>query len=198
MKATIKLFFLSLILVTFFIVFSKHSRATEGTIELRSTTGQNFRCYAASLQMQDLAYNLPFTCRNLIYPIEETIFNYVLWATPTDGTNALRLGVLGLGKGEFRVVKPFTNLFVTTEQNPGVGLPEGKVVMKGNVNPIDFLETPTTPTPTPEGQISEPELPKPLSTRDKLFLALRRAGIAALLALVALIGLIFVITRSRG
>ena len=77
--------------------------------------------------------------------------------------------------------------------------------MKGEIKEVEFLEEAATPTPTPaeeEEAVSEEEKVEApvqaLSTRQKLLLALRRAGIAALVALVAIIGLIFVVTRSRG
>lgn len=178
------------------------SYASEGLIELRSTTSENYKCFAASLQMQSQEYKIPTTCRNLIYPIDSTIFHYITWATPLDGGPAVRLGALGLGKVEFRTRIPFSELFVTTERVGGTKTPQGDVVMRGSVEPIDFLQTEFEPTPTPEeidGQpIPTPEEERKLSTRDRLVLGLKRAGIISLVALVALIGLIFVITRSKG
>jgi hypothetical protein len=177
--------------------------ASEGTVELRSTTGNNYRCYTSSLLMQDLNYTILVSCRDLIYPAGFDIFNYVLWATPADGDKPIKLGKLDFGKKQFRIKKAFSNLFITTEQDAGVRSPAGEVVMRGGVQPISFLASPTTPTPTPEGQEAEEELAKaktgePSSVRERLSLALRRAGVVAVFAFAAVLGLIFVITRSRG
>ncbi|KKQ52269.1 hypothetical protein A2865_02355 [Candidatus Woesebacteria bacterium RIFCSPHIGHO2_01_FULL_39_17] len=180
-------------------------RASEGTVELRSTTVEPYRCWAASVRMQNQEYRIPFTCKYLIYPADENIFNYVVWATPKEGGNPIKLGTLGLGKGEFKTKKSFTGLFVTTEMSKETKTPQGQTVMKGEIKEVEFLEEAATPTPTPaeeEEAVSEEEKVEApvqaLSTRQKLLLALRRAGIAALVALVAIIGLIFVVTRSRG
>ena len=200
----LKLLLIVIVSITLFTVSKSEVSASDGTFELRSTQGTDSRCYAASLMMQDGVYTVLVSCRDLIYPGEYGLVNYVLWAQPTDGSNPVNLGLLGYGKATFRSRKPFSSLFVTIEGQVG-GKPAGKEVMTGSVNPDTFLERPTTATPTPAGEISEPgktstqtQPTQPVSTRDKLFLALKRAGIAALIALVALIGLIFVVTRARG
>ncbi|OGM25117.1 hypothetical protein A2962_02335 [Candidatus Woesebacteria bacterium RIFCSPLOWO2_01_FULL_39_61] len=192
---------------TLLFLFKNKVLASDGTVELRSTQGTDSRCFAASLLMEDLAYTILVSCRDLIYPGEFGLINYALWAQPTDGTSTVFLGLLGYGKSTVRIAKPFNSLFVTIESQIGA-TPTGRVVMRGNVSPVTFLDRPTTATPTPgeetkqgEEQTQEGEQEQeqqPQSTRDKLFLALRRAGIAALIALVALIGLIFVVTRARG
>jgi succinate dehydrogenase/fumarate reductase flavoprotein subunit len=79
--------------------------------------------------------------------------------------------------------------------------------MRGNVQRITFLDRETTPTPNPSGTIAqsnnagEEVTPTPVtgqSTGEKLMTALRRAGLAAFLAFLALIGLVFAITKARG
>ncbi len=200
----------SILVMGLLFLITKTAKASEGKIELRSTTSEDYKCLAISLRMQNLEYRIPFSCRNLIYPAGENIFNYVMWATPTSGGNTIKLGALGLGKGEFKTKSSFSDLFVTTESKKDVKTPTGSVVMRGNVESWEFLETQTSPTPTltpapgeeQPSQESQPEEDQPqkqeLSTRQKLVLALQRAGIAALFALVALIGIIFVVSRSRG
>ncbi len=195
-----------LLLFVLFFLISKRAIASEGTIELTSRTGEQTRCYVASLRMQNLEYKMLFSCKYLIYPVDETIFNYVMWAQPKDGGKAIKLGTIGLGKGEFKTRTPFTSLFVTTESNKDTKTPSGKIVMSGNVQPIKFLEEEkiSTQTPSPEGEKNQKEETqkseekKELSTKDKFILAFKRAGIAALLALVCLIGIVFVVSRSRG
>lgn len=174
--------------------------ASEGTFEIRSVGSEDSRCFAASLLMSNGRYEVTVSCRDLIYPPQPEISFYVIWATPQAGGSTIRLGELGVGRAKFEAKVPFTSLFVTLEQNKNAKSPTGTVIMRGQLEKIAFLERPSTPTPTLEkaeetNGTSETKEP---TTREKLFLALRRAGIAALLALVALVGLIFVITRSRG
>ncbi len=189
----------TIIAAGFLFFFTKVSFASEGTIEMLSTTAEDYRCWVASVRMQNQDFRIAFTCRNLIYPVDDNVFNYVLWTQPLDGSKPVKLGVLGLGKGEFRTQKPFSELFVTTEKSKDVKSPENPVIMRGSVESLEaFFGRPTpTPTPTPEKKTTEAG-GQELTTRQKLLLALRRAGIAALIALVAIIGLVFVITRSRG
>ena len=198
-----KLFLRSIVGSFILLIFSfKLVSATEGTFELRSTDTNNYKCFAASLQMQDLNYTILLSCRNLIFPLDETIYSYILWANPESGGNAFRIGLVNLGRGEYKVKPAFTSLFITAEQNPGVKNPTGKVVMKGSIKPITFLEKEVTseeesnenagaasPTPTPQTL-------KP-SIRDRILSGLKRAGLATGLALVAILGLVFVLTRPK-
>jgi hypothetical protein len=187
------------------LLFTKNALASEGTVELRSTTSEEYRCFVASLQMQDLKFRVLVSCRNLIYPADENVFNYVLWGTPTEGGNPIRFGTLDLGKAAFSTKTAFSNLYVTTERSRKEKSPTGTVVMRGDLQPIEFLEEVTTPTPTPESegqpeeeQQTQEEQQQELTTRERLIIGLRRAGIVSLLALIAIIGLVFVISRSRG
>ena len=191
----------TIIALLFFSVIASDSLASEGTIELRSLNDKNYRCYAASLQIENNVYNILVSCRNLLYPSDENVISYVMWATPSDGSGEIKLGALGYGKATFKTNSPFSNLFVTTELDSRVRSPNGSVVMRGNVQSIGFLtqaengiqeelqeEFQPEPTPTPIKQ---------LTTRERLLVGLRRAGLVSFLALVAIIGLVFVITRSR-
>jgi hypothetical protein len=197
------------ILVVFivFFVLPGMVKASEGNIELRSTTREAYRCYAASILMQDQNYNILVSCREIIYPAGDTVFSYILWAQPTDGSAARRLGELGYGRLAAKMNIPFNSLFVTTEPSAGVRTPSGPVVMRGGVSPITFLDRATTGTPVPTlangerptGDVTLTPVPEEgQTTGSRLGTALRRAGLAALLALIAIIGLIFAITRSRG
>jgi hypothetical protein len=193
--------FLTLILATTLFLASKNSvSASEGTFELRSTNQYTYRCFAASLQMQSLNYNVAVSCRDLIYPVDTTIFSYILWANPADGSKPVKLGPLNLGKAVFNVKPAFASLFVTTEQNPNTKDPNGAIVMKGSIIPISFLEKPGTPAPTaaPGEETSEgTPTPKP-AVSQRLLTGLKRAGLASALALIAILGLVFVLTRPRG
>lgn len=213
MKGIRLVLFSIMTLVTGLFVFSTNTHASEGLIEMRSTTRETYRCFASSILMQDQNFNVNVSCRELIYPAGNTVFTYVLWAQPVDGGNPRRLGELGYGRLAAKLNLPFNQLFVTTETKGNVGKPGGPVVMRGNVSTITFLDRATSPTPTPVGQTSNGTnetitgTPNPdssitptegASTGSKIATAFKRAGLAALLALLALIGLVFAITRSKG
>lgn len=192
-------------LVIFFslLFFSfKIASASEGTFELRSTDTNKYKCFAASLQMQNLSYQVLISCRNIIFPVDDTIFTYILWANPKDGGNALKLGSIGLGRGEYTVKTAFTSLFITAEQNGGVKAPAGKVVMRGSIKPVSFLEKEITANnnnetvKNEEEQVAEPT-PTKTSVRDRLLTGIKRAGLASGLALIAILGLVFVLTRPK-
>lgn len=182
--------------------------ASDGTFELRSTTQYDYRCFAASLLMQNANYKIIVSCRNILYPvpIEGANYSYVLWANPIDGGNPIKLGGIGLGKGEYATKKAFASLFITTEKNAKANAPAGEVVMRGSVKPITFLEKPTSDTTqqtdnnTQEGENkTESPTPEPTKTsvRDRLIVGLKRAGLASGLALVAILGLVFILTRPK-
>ena len=178
--------------------------ASEGTFELRSTDDNNYKCYAASLLMQNLNYKIILSCRNILFPVDETIFTYMLWANPSAGGKPVKLGSVGLGKGEYVTKIAFTSLFVTTEQNVNTKEPARNVVMKGSIKPILFLEKEITEssdekTEDGEKEISPSPTPKAsdLSTRERLITGFKRAGLATGLALVSILGLVFVLTRPR-
>lgn len=188
--------------VSFFIIglflLAKTTFASEGTVELRSTTDKDYRCFAASLLMENASYKVIVSCRDLIYPPQPDLFTYIIWATPLDEGNPVKFGELGIGKASFETKESFSNLFVTTERNRGVRRPEGQVVMRGSVESITFLDRPTTPTPTPSTTEQEGEPAKAeLTTGQKLTLALRRAGLVIFLALAATVGLVFILTRPK-
>jgi hypothetical protein len=205
-----KSFFTLLLTFVFFSLACKftfsEAQASVGLVELRSTNREDYRCFASSLFLPNNRYDVAINCVDLVFPISQSqnLF-YIVWVTPTDGKPPARLGDLGKGLVRFESGLPFSRIFVTVEANPNTRTP-GITVMTGAVVPIEYLQRPTTPTPTlevkpTEGQDGDQEggtSTTNLSTRDKLLLALKRAGIAAVIALVAIVGLIFVVTRSRG
>jgi hypothetical protein len=184
------------------------ARASEGTIELRSMTKDSYRCYATSVLMQDFNYLVSVTCRDLIYPANDSILYYVLWGTPVGGGNPIRFTELGLGRVSFKTKSQFTKLFVTIETNPKARTPSSDVVMRGDLETIRFLERPISTTPTTAPVIDQnnitvtptitEESTEALSTKDKLFIAMRRAGIVAGVVLVVLVGVVFAVTKSKG
>lgn len=196
-----------IILLTLLFSFTKKANASEGIFELKSITDQPTRCFATSFLFENRKYKIILGCRDLIYPPEADLFTYVLWASPIEGGKDLRLGTLGFGKGLYETTRAFNKLFVTIEQKKQITKPSNNIVMRGNLEKIDFLENSPTPTPTPKVTELEKEIDKeskekipeqkPLTTRQKLVIGLKRAGIVAFLALIVLTGLIFVVTRAR-
>jgi hypothetical protein len=198
-----------LIVFVFFASFVADTKASEGNVNLLSITNDKYRCYAASLLMSSNKYKILVGCRDLLFPPDENLFTYVMWATPVSGSKPIKLGSIGGGRAEFSTKTAFSNLFVTMEQSSKVRVPGG-VVMRGNVESITILETRPENTPTPsdekidgdEDETKNGEEPQDktqnLSTRDRLVLGLKRAGLVSFLALIALVGLIFVVSRSRG
>lgn len=194
----IKLLLTGIILIVAVLIVPKTTYASEGTIELRSTTGESYRCYAASIQMIDLNYTIPITCRDLLYPAGEDIFTYLVWATPINGGKPIKLGALGLGRATFKTKAKFSSLFVTTEKNSKTKTPSGTIVMRGDVKKITFLEGSKTPGLEEESVFEKEATPSPTpSTRERLVAGLKRAAVVSVLALGALIGLVFVLTRKR-
>jgi len=174
--------------------------ASEGTFELRSTDSNNYRCFVASLQMQNLTYNVAISCREIVFPLDTTIYSYILWANPSSGGSPIKIGNIGLGRAQFSTKTNFSSLFITGEQNPNVKVPTGNVIMKGSIKPITFLETetPTTTSSPGEQSVSPTLTPGPqTSLRDRILTGLKRAGLATGLALVAIFGLVFVLTRPK-
>ncbi len=196
-KLLVVLFFSA---IFFSVVKSTSAAMKAGSFELRSTDGGKYFCYAYSQLMQNLSYKVLITCENILFPVDETIFSYQLWANPKDGTKAVKLGSIGLGIAEFNTKPEFTSLFITAEQNPNVKDPTGKVVMKGSVKPITFLEKPTQAevTAAPGTTASPTQTPaQKTSIRDRLLTGLKRAGLASGLALIAILGLVFILTRPK-
>lgn len=185
-------------------------KASEGEIEMVNTAKDKYRCYALSVLLESVGYRVLITCRDLIYPPQSEFLSYIVWAKPLDGGTPKRLGKLGVGKAEFRTQQSFASLFVTIEKGDGTNsrTPSGQTVMSGDIKAIDFLTKPPSPTPTvnpdnnTEEEISTDEgkttPDSTVSTKDKILLGLKRAGLVSIIAIIAIMGLVFVITRSKG
>ncbi|MGD8744244.1 MAG: hypothetical protein PVJ52_01450 [Candidatus Woesebacteria bacterium] len=181
----------------FVLFFPKQAKASEGTVDLRDLTGRGYRCYAASVQMIDLSYRILITCRDLLYPAGDDIFNYILWGTSEEKGEVMKFGTLGFGRAEFKSSRAFTELYISTEKSTRTKEPEGPIVMRGRVRPIEFLQGPVTPG-LDEVEPIETATPTPTpSTRERLIEGLRRAAVVSIIALVSLGALIFVLTRKR-
>lgn len=150
-----------LTLIAYAFLVSGTAHASEGQTNLQSVIGDNSTCNAKSALMTDNRYTILITCKDLIYPPTPDTNAYIVWATPSDGDNPVRLGALGFGRAQFRTPESFSNLFVTRErvnsQNLGSIRTPGTVVMRGNVAvdptaPVIFEE----PVPAEEEIIATP------------------------------------------
>ncbi len=182
-------------------IFVPKVYANEGDIELRSSINHSNRCLASSHTNSKNTFTLLVSCRNLNYTPTSQVIRYLLWASPVNSNEPLLVGDLNFGKGEFIINYPFNSLFVTIEQTGNPKSPTGQVIMRGNVEPYDFLD-PTGPTPTvsEEQPDEDPQIvveitPTPESGISGL---LKRGGVVVSIILLGLlIGFIFIITRPR-
>lgn len=171
------------------------AEASEGYFELRNRVNENARCWAASVLMQDLKYQILVSCRDIIYPGGTEVFSYVAWANPIDGDNPIKLGTIGLGKVQFNTNKAFSSLFVTKEINPKERSPQGTVVMQGGLQRITLLDNPNL-QPDTESELGEPEVsPTPTPKKSSVLNVFRIGGLIAFILLILIIGLVLVITR---
>ena len=117
--------------------------ASEGTIEMKSTTTQDSRCFGFSMLDTDNQFHISLSCRNLIYPPSPNQPHYVLWARQTEDNKEVNLGTLGYGRISNKMKKAFNSLFVTKENNAKTRNPSQDVVMTGTIKPITFFDNMT-------------------------------------------------------
>ena len=178
-------------------------RASEGTFTLRNRVGENARCFATSILMQDRNYNILVSCRDILYPGGTNVFNYVVWGAPVDGGDPFRLGTVDLGKVQFKTKTPFNNLFVTKENDARPRSPVGTVVMSGNLEIIDFLDNAgnssvSITSPVSNQELGEPEItPTPTPAPRNIGRIIAAGGVLAFIAIFGVVLVIFVITRRK-
>lgn len=192
------------------LLVGKPTHASEGTAEVISTTGEKARCLATSVLMQNRHYKIVVSCRDLIYPPTKDLLSYMVWATPVGGGNPERLGELGVGKAEFTTNTAFSDLLVTTEPDNRVRLPSDRVVMRGNIQSVSFLESAVEAAQAPPAEREEPAeefgemieeptpTPTPTPEQPRVLSGLQRAGIIFIIVVFVLILIIAAITRARG
>ena len=181
------------VFLSLFVLSANSASADE--FNLRNRVGDSARCTVYSVLMQDANYNLSLDCRDILYPGGETVFSYVLWATPTNGGNHFKLGTIGFGKNSFKTKIPFNTIYVTKETDSNTRTPTGEIIMQGFLERNEFLDGPV-PTPNPD-ELGTPE-PSPIATPaprnlGRIFAA---GGVIAFIAVFGVILVIFVITRK--
>jgi hypothetical protein len=205
----LKIFAIILLLAAAVLVASKPAQASEGTANLTSPTAENASCFISSVLLENRNYKLIVSCRDLIYPPSQDLFSYILWTTPAEGGNAIKLGELGVGKAEFNTNRAFSELFVTSEPDNRVRSPSDRVIMRGSIEPLNFegkVEAAQAPPEEKEepaesfGEIIEEPTPTPtpIPQQPGVLGGIRRAGIIALAIFFVIILAIAAITRSRG
>lgn len=166
-----KLLAISVLILSVFFIFSFKAEANEGVIELDSARDTNPRCFVMStLVNRSRTYNLLVTCKNLIYPVEGNGRYYILWSVPEPDPDKRenerqnereerpeRIGDIKFGKEMFKTRKPFSELFITVENERSPREPSNNRIMEGFVDSVEFLdntgfeedeESELTPTPS--------------------------------------------------
>ncbi|MCX7928511.1 MAG: hypothetical protein N2558_02395 [Patescibacteria group bacterium] len=194
-------YFLAVIFLLF-VFLARGVFASEGVIELNSVTDDNHKCFVSSILMQDLNFLLAVTCRNLLYPGDNSVSKYSLWSVPLDNNaSPVKLADLGWGRVEVRTNVPFKELYVVSEKQFPGQKSDQKIVMRGVVKPLSFLLNPGTPTPTPLG-FSDVNFASQNNTieslRDKVIKSFQNAGVAIFLIVLIFLVLIFVVFKSKG
>jgi len=160
---------LILVALTLGMMAAAKVEASEGTIELRNVGVSDARCFAASILMRDFNYKILLSCRDLVYPAPagDDLFNYTLWARESGGDGVIKLGTVGVGRGEFESDDAFSQLFITQERNGDARRPSDSVIMVGGVSPIGLLENPaTTQVQAPSEPLATPQ-PSPTPQEDE-------------------------------
>ncbi len=194
-----KFFKVTLVVGTLFLTSASAVFGYDGHVNLTNRVGEDGRCWAPTVLMQDQTYKVLLSCRDITYPGGNEVFYYVVWANLASGAKPERLGSLGLGKAEFQTRNEFTSLFITKEKSANASTPTGQVVMQGTLQAEDLLqergkETATTPaqTPNPISGDNQVVTATPITTPQP------RTGIAkfltsGILAVLGIGGLIFVV-----
>jgi hypothetical protein len=128
---------LRITLLTFFMcfMFAFPARATEGTVNLRSSNGDMGSCFAASVWFEG-RYRVLMTCRGLRSAIDPVKNRYVTWVK--KGENLKRLGEVVGGKMRASVEEDFESMVITVETDSYVNKPTEEGVLFGEVKLIDF------------------------------------------------------------
>jgi hypothetical protein len=197
-------FFIALLLLS----SAQKAQASEGNVEIKSTVGTDLRCFASSVFIKTRNYKILVSCRNVVYPPNDDLLVYVLWASPVDEGKPIRLGSLQFGKVEFNASKAFTELFITSERTDRPRSPSENVIARGIVESVEFLETgesgvtqlPTEPAET-FGEILEQPTPAltatPTPEEGSLFSRIRRGGIILAVGVFVVLVVLAILTRSR-
>ena len=180
--------------------------ASEGTAEIYSVRGRAERCFLASILMQNGKYQIMISCRDLIFPPEQGVYGYVLWVYPVNGGDPVRLGSIGVGKGQYSTPVAFSGAYVS-EDRPVVRVGTRKIfpepVMRGTVEPLSLWTSgrmePPTPTlsPTPVSVREEATTTAGQTLRERLGKWLTRV-LGVLFAVGILVVLAAVIVMSLG
>jgi len=146
--------------------------------------------------MSDQDYKILVSCRDILYPGGTEVFHYVAWAQ--NNGNSTRLGELGLGKVEFETGNAFSSIIVTKESSSRPRNPQGTIVMRGNRQGITLLDsTPDNVDSVNEMKIIVDQAEEVVVKKPNVFRQIATGGFLAFLGLVAVMIIVFVITRAR-
>jgi hypothetical protein len=156
-------------------VLAKPAKANEGTVELHNVAGGNSRCYVVSIMMPERNFQMLMSCRDLVYPPGENLFQYVLWEVTTEG-KVERLERVGIGRVQLSTDKPFNSLFITSETDGNPRAPSDRVIMRGDIKPISILESSANAAAISEVNPSPSLIPVPNTTKSILATPVPKAG----------------------
>ncbi len=191
-KVKIPVVFLILTLLFHFSVNSV--TASDGRIVLKNG---NISCEGISV-WQGTSYQVTGKCFGLIYPYDEQLDTYVLWARLENG-EIERITEIDRGIFDKSITYKFNSLFVTPETNSSPRQ-AGKIIMSGDLqkfsNTQDTAETLSTPQPnTSKGLFATPPVAKvdPLSIGKKI----TTATITGILLILGIMVAVFLVMRKR-
>lgn len=216
-----KLLAIFALFLSVFFIFSLKAEANEGVIELDSARDTNPRCFVMStLVNRSRTYNLLVTCKNLIYPVEDNGRYYILWSVPepdpdkreNDRQNERaerpeRIGDIKFGKEMFKTRKPFSELFITVENERSPREPSNNRIMEGFVDNVDFLdstgledeeESQLTPTPSISPALSVTPTKEPENRSGGIFPAVITI-IVLVITIIFIMGIvIYIVNKVRN
>jgi hypothetical protein len=141
------------VFVFLLLISNSEAFASEGRITMEGKV----TCEAISI-WQRSRYQVSGRCHGLSYPYAESYDEYVLWATPADGTAVIKLDTVDEGIFAGSVNKKFNNLFITAETSQSPKTPSGIEITKGSVQGFTFKEpTVAQATIIPAAKTAEPK-----------------------------------------
>lgn len=182
------------VLTLLFCVSVNSAVASDGRIVLKNG---NISCEGISV-WKGSSYQVAGKCFGLVYPYDEQLDSYVLWARLENGETE-RIAEIDEGIFDKSINDRFNSLLVTVETNGSPRQP-GRVIMTGNIqkfpNTEDTTETLSTPEPkTNTGFFATPSASKvdPLSVGKKV----TTAAITGILLILGIMVALFFIMRKK-
>lgn len=191
MKAAGTIFLTTLAL---FLVLAGGVKAHEGRIVLKN---ESVACEGISI-WRDSNYRITGRCSGLVYPYQERVSQYVLWAIPDGETEPKRIDNIEVGMFDGQFSKTFSKVFITPEGDSSPRQPSEIVIASGDLQPFNF-DSVVTPL-RPVAPVLQTPSPTPIVTAATIGTNLRKllvtvAIVGAVLGIVV-VGLVILSRRS--